>query len=415
MSITRFAQAWTLVAVTAGSAFAGDCGAHRSQCCPTPCRTACAPCTTAGGGAAGAACATQYQTVERTVLVPTWVTEKQTVKVTEYNRVEKERTVTVHECVPKTVKKSRTFTVLVPETKTRKVTENVCRRVTKEVDQEYVVCEAKTVTHDGTRTVRHPEWKEVEQEYTVKVPLTETKKGTRTVWRCVPVVKKSQVQEDQGRWVQRVYKNGAAAGSGCNPCATSPCSKCNPCKSACATRCNPCQSACATRGNPCQTGGASVRWVWEPKVVTRDVEYTAYERQSSEEDYEYQVCRWVDKAEKRTVKVCNWVEKEEKYSWQETVWNRVTKSRKVQVCDWVTEAVERDVEYTECVEKQQTQEYEVTEYERVAKDVKQTYYECVPTTLEKEIDVRVLRMVEKKVQCRVPVGGGCNPCNRCCK
>ena len=57
--------------------------------------------------------------VERTVMVPQWVTERRTINVTRSRPEERERIVTVYRCVPETRQVTREFTVMVPETRTR--------------------------------------------------------------------------------------------------------------------------------------------------------------------------------------------------------------------------------------------------------------------------------------------------------
>src|SRR5205085_1873874 len=59
-----------------------------------------------------------YEVVEKTVLVPTWVTETRRVKVTEYRTEQRQRTVTVCRQVPQTRDVTETYTVMVPEKRT---------------------------------------------------------------------------------------------------------------------------------------------------------------------------------------------------------------------------------------------------------------------------------------------------------
>src|SRR5688572_6504805 len=53
--------------------------------------------------------------VERTILVPQWVTEKRVVNVTRCRPELRERVVTVYRCVPETRQVTREYTVMVPE------------------------------------------------------------------------------------------------------------------------------------------------------------------------------------------------------------------------------------------------------------------------------------------------------------
>ena len=59
-----------------------------------------------------------YELVEKTVMVPTWVTETRKVNVTEYRREPRERTYTVTRMVPETNAVTEEYTVMVPEHRT---------------------------------------------------------------------------------------------------------------------------------------------------------------------------------------------------------------------------------------------------------------------------------------------------------
>jgi hypothetical protein len=76
-------------------------GGHYGHACASPCGDACAD-ACAGGpcAAAPAPCETQY--VEKTVMVPEYVTETRTITCTEYQMQEQSREITVQKRVPVT-------------------------------------------------------------------------------------------------------------------------------------------------------------------------------------------------------------------------------------------------------------------------------------------------------------------------
>jgi hypothetical protein len=90
---------------------AGDC-CKAATCAPCPqvkCQPACQP-------------AVQWKEVERTVLVPTWGTEKRTVCRIEYKKETSEREITVNKWVQKQEKVSREVTYYECEKKSKDVT-----------------------------------------------------------------------------------------------------------------------------------------------------------------------------------------------------------------------------------------------------------------------------------------------------
>ena len=81
-----------------------SCCGCGSSCCEMP---ACGGCT--------------YQTVQKTIMVPTMVTEMQTVNCMEYRTEQRQRTCTVYKVVPETKMVQYQYTVMVPETHTETV------------------------------------------------------------------------------------------------------------------------------------------------------------------------------------------------------------------------------------------------------------------------------------------------------
>ena len=68
------------------------------------------------------------RTVERTVMVPTWVTETRKVSVTEYRQVQRECKFIVNEMVPHIEKKTCNFTVYERQIQKHEITRMVRRR-----------------------------------------------------------------------------------------------------------------------------------------------------------------------------------------------------------------------------------------------------------------------------------------------
>ncbi len=280
------------LAAAGAPAMAGDC------CAPPPCGPAVAQCQPP---------APQY--VEKTVLCPTWVTEKRTVTVTECRPETRQRAYTVCRLVPETTQVERQCTIMVPQ-------------VQKRVEQ-YTVC--------------RPVWKEEQREYTVMVPHTETRQGTRRVCRMVAVQQTKTVCEDQGHWEERPVA----------PC----------CPPTCAPApCGPAQQAATCR-------------VWVPKVVQKQVPVTCMQPQWVEEPCTY--CVTVCKPEKRvcTVRVCHFekVPMQREVCYTVCVPQVVKRVENVTVCKTVTE--QKTCNYTVMVPHQVQKEVEVQVCKMVEKKV----------------------------------------------
>src|SRR5688572_6658008 len=110
--------------VAAAAYRAGDC----CQTYQPQYAAACAPCT---------ATCVQYQTVERTVMVPTYVTEMREAQITCYRPEQRQREFTVHRQVPHIRTTTQAYTIHVPETRTKVVNYTVAKPVYETRAQEY--------------------------------------------------------------------------------------------------------------------------------------------------------------------------------------------------------------------------------------------------------------------------------------
>ena len=219
-----------------------------------------------------------YQLVERTVQVPTMVTERRVVHVTVCRPEVRERTVNVQRLIPEMHKVRDFYTLMVPRTETRLET---CR-------------------------VAVPVWREVVQEMTVQVPTQELRKGTRHICRPVQVQETRSVTCDRGQWEdvvvdvgcstygygygrrQRFYggvdaQGGVGYDAGCAPTVT--------------------HMVCR---------------VWKPNLVTEEVPVTVWRTETIEEPYEYQVTVYHPEVKSQRVKVCDFVTEEKQREVQVT-------------------------------------------------------------------------------------------------
>lgn len=124
------------------------------------CPRCCQPCVT-------------YQTVEKTIMVPTTVYVKKTICTTAYRPEQRECTVTVLKQIPETKQVTRLCTVMVPKTMVRQETYTVCK----------------------------PVWETHQREITVMVPKPVVKQGVRQVCKYQPTKVMNTVCEDHGQWV----------------------------------------------------------------------------------------------------------------------------------------------------------------------------------------------------------------------
>ena len=104
------------------------------------CNTGCAQQAGCGQGCSQAACGScGPATVQKTIMVPQYVTETRKVKCVQCVPETRQRTVTCYQCVPETKTINVNYSVMVPETRSR--TESYCVRVpfTRPVTEQYQV------------------------------------------------------------------------------------------------------------------------------------------------------------------------------------------------------------------------------------------------------------------------------------
>lgn len=135
---------------------------------------------------------TTYQTVTKTIMVPTTVLETRQTQSVEYRDEVRERSVTVYDQIPETRQVTTQATVMVPETRHR----------------------------TETYTVQVPVVRTVPQNVTVQSLQTERRVGTRRIIRCVPgteirtvtvggeVIRKGVTSDEGGVKVQTTIKGG---------------------------------------------------------------------------------------------------------------------------------------------------------------------------------------------------------------
>jgi hypothetical protein len=388
--------------------------------------------------------------VEKTVMVPTWVTEMRKVQVVECRLETRQRTVTVAQQVPETQTVTDQYTIQVPETRVRTENYTVCKPVTRDVTRQYTVNVPYQETRQATRrvckyvavqqpvtvnvpetrmktvtcTVLKPVVKQQTQTYTVNVPYTETREGTRKVCRWTPVNETRMVCQDQGH-----FECVQVAVPSCGDCCAPSC-----CGHRGLFRRRCCyEPACAA---PCGPPACVTKQVWVPNLVQKQVTTTVMRPQMVDEKYSYLVnlCR----AEQRT-RTCNVVEQvpetqsrqvaytvcvpktqmvtvnqpqwsEESYSYVVNLCRPEVRTQVVQVQDFVREQQSRQVSYTVCVPKVQTRQRQVTVYKCVPVQKTETFQVQVPYTVEKLVPATVCRMVPKTVKCYMPVApAACGP------
>ena len=294
-----------------------------------------ASCGTCDTGACDLAPAPEPEMVEKTIMVPTTVTETRTIQVTECKLETRQRTYTVMKRVPKTETVTRNYTVMVPKQETKTVNYTVCR----------------------------PVYSEKTQQYTVKVPYTEMREATRRVCKRVPVTMTKTITVDEGHWETQAP---VACDTAVDSCAGYS-SGCGSCDNGCGHRHRRRFRRCRSSRGSCDSGCASRVWVSNP--VEKEVRYTCYKTQWEDQPYKYKVCLTRPETRERTIKVCK----------------------------MVNEQKSREVTYTRMVPEERTSSHEVTRYECVPEERTQTYKVRVPYQVEKQVEVRVCKMVPKTI------------------
>ncbi len=446
----RSTNAFILAVVTAGCGWLASTPAQAQWGCCNPCWSA--PCCTP-------APTVTYEQVEKTILVPTMVTETRKIWVTECRAQERTRTYTVCRAVPETHDVVDTYTVMVPQQRTRTETYRVCKPVTRQVTSQYTVqvpyqerrqatrkvckyvqaTETRTIsvpenhTRTETYTVCKPVMRQVAQNYTVTVPYQETREGTRQVCRWVPVTEQHTVCEDQGHYEERCMPAPAPCYDPCMPCCgrllrrrccSSPCGAPTGCGAVAG-----CGDACAPTIT-CK--------VWVSNIVQKIVNVTVNKPQMFTETYQYPVTLCRQETRTRTVNVCDMtteqktrevpyvvcVPKQESYTVNKPVWvdepysftvtlcRTETRNRVDNVVEYQSEERTREVPYTVCVPQQRTRTRQVTTVKMVPEQRTDKYTVQVPYPVEKEIQVQVCRMVPKTIMVTVAVP--CAPAAPCC-
>jgi hypothetical protein len=322
----------------------------------------CALCT---GMHSGPNCGVGFQLVERTIHVPTMVTERRQVNVTECRTEPRERTITVQKVIPEVQQVRDVYTVMVQQTQTRLQTYHV----------------------------NVPVWREVVQNVTVQVPTQELRKATQRVCRQVQVQEMQSVTRDLGHWDEVLVDVVQYQNHGCGTAGN--CGRCRRRHRGCGG-CG-CADACGSVGYDAGCAPAvtqQIQRVWKPDLVTEQIPVTVWRNEVVEEPYEYHV----------------------------TVYHPEVRQQKVKVCEVVTQEKQQEVQVTVCVPERRDAVRNVTTYRTVSEPQVQRYTVQVPYTVQKEVDVQVCRLVPKTVLYRVPVEmvgpsvcGGCGGygCGHC--
>ena len=345
--------------------------------CTAPC---CAP----------PSCESHISYIQKTVMVPQWVTETRQVMSTQYRYETRQRVVTRYRCVPETRPVTQTYTVSVPQQRTRNVSYTVQVPVVRQVERQYTVRVPVYRNVQQTYTVSVPVYRTVQQQYTVMVPEQVRRQGVRTVCKMVPTTTTRTICRDQGHWATQQIEvpcrqTGCGGLLGRRDCGH--CGGCHPC-------------GCTT---------VLCKRVWVPNVVQEQVPVTVMRPQMVQQPYEYvsTVCRPQQRT--RQVRVCEYQPQQRTRTVRVCEYRTERRSTTVPVCHYETQQRTRQVQYTVCVPQQRTRTYNVTTYRQVPEQVTQNYRVCVPVQVPRTVQVPVCRMVPKTVT--VPVG--CPTCNYC--
>jgi hypothetical protein len=259
---------------------------------------------------------------KRTVIVPTWVTEKSTVTEVVPTWVTEKSTVT--ESVPTWVTEKSTVTEVVPTWVTEKRTERVV--VPTWVKEKQTITEVVPTWVKETRTVRET------------VPTWVKEKVTRTVW------KPEYVKETHYRTVCRPVTSVVHR----------PVVRCRMVPVACVDPCTGCSyTSCRPETYVEQVPCSVVNYVSEQQPF----EVTVNRPRAVQEQVEVNVCKYVTQERPVEVMVCKHVTQSRPV--EVNVCKHVTEERpvEVRVCKYVTQ--QRPVEYQVCKHVSKTEEVDV--------------------------------------------------------
>ncbi len=385
------------------------------------------------------------QTQMHVVLVPTYVTEKQSVCTTEYREEQRQRVVPGYKTVNVSEERVRVTMIPVSKTETKTIEYTVQVPVQSTQTKTYKMKVPVWTEEQEKYTVQVPVLKEIQEQYCVSVPVlqevpftycvnvpypvTNTVNKTvstavpvmktRTVSYCVPTTKTKTVSVDRGHWENRVEQvpSGPVQAPSKGAAVQAP-------------------SKGSEKQVPGAGGGEVVcRQVWVPNVIqeevsetvpqqqTAEVQYLCYEQQYNTVPYE---CVCIEyRPETRTGTKKEVVYQKEVRTRPRTIVeyqpeNR-TRPKKVlsfkeeertetyPVVTYKPEKRTKEVSYTVCVPESRTENYTVTRCDQVPENKIENYTTrvCVPVT--KEVEVQVCRMVPKVVSVTVqPCPAGCD-------
>jgi len=371
------------------------------------------------------------------VLVPTYVTERQSVCGTEYRDEPRQRVVCGYKTVNVVEDRVRVVTVPVSKTETKTIEYTVQVAAQGEQQRTYKIKVPVWTEQPESYNVKVPVLKEIQEQYCVNVPVLKDVPftycvnvphpvtnivnrtvstvvpvvKTRTLSYCVPVTKTKTVSIDRGHWENRVEQVSGGPVQA-------------PSKGA------PIQApGKGTEKQAPMAGGGQVvcRQVWVPNVIkeeisevvpqqqTAEVQYMVYEQHYStvphecvcieyrpenrtgtkkEVVYETQIrtrprtiVEYVDEKRERPKKILSFKEEERKETYP--------------VVTYKPEKRTKEVSYTVCIPESRTENYQVTRCEQVPDNRIENYTERICVPVVKEVEVQVCRMVPQVVSLNV--------------
>lgn len=325
--------------------------------------------------------------VARTIYVPQYTTEKRVVRRVVCEPVERERVVTVVECVPETRTVEQPYTSWETRQRTRTVHYTVRKPVFETHSREVQVQVPVWETRQQTYQVRIPVRREVAEQYVVQVPHREQRQAMRTVCRTIPVKETRTVTCDNGHWEMQTIE------APCDGCGGGWFGRRRGC---CADDCCGTQMAC--------------RRVWVPQVETKRVEVTVYRPRMEQVPYTYTQVVYRPETRTRTVSVCDYRTESRTRDVRVCRFRPETRTVNYRTCRWVAEERSRDVGEKYCVPVTKTRSVQVTSIKQVPREKTVRYVEYVPREVEREIEVPVCRMVAKTVMVPACEDNDCYDC-----